>query len=159
MIRRFPLWWRERSPRERWLVGIAAVLVAAMLLWLLVIRPTHDIRDAARARQDRAAATLGETIAAAAAVKVVDARPRGGADEPLVDAVRRSATAAGFTIARLEAEGDGALMSIAAARPPAVLGWLGRMEGAKGIFVRRFTARRNQDATIAVDVTLARAAR
>lgn len=151
MTDRFLLWWGERSPRERGLLAIMAVLAAVVVGWLLVVRPLSDQLDAARTRY------------AAASVALAEARARedaagGGAPAapgmPVDSLLGAAATQAGFTNARVAAQGPTrASVTIDAARPQALFAWLGQLER-RGLAIERLGARTNSDRTIAVEAVL-----
>lgn len=144
------LWWGERSPRERGLLVIMAVLALIVLGWLLVVRPLGDQLDAAKTRY------------AAATVALAEARSRedvSGAEAPATGApvdslLGAAATQAGFTNARIAAQGPmRATITIDSARSQALFAWLGQLER-RGLRVERLGARTNSDRTIAVEAVL-----
>jgi general secretion pathway protein M len=144
------LWWEARSERERWLAGTMLVLFLVLLVWLLVVRPLSDALDAAKMRHGDAAVALAEARARAA--------PTGGggpaAAGPVDAIVTRTAGAAGFPAARVAAMGPGrAAVSLDAARPQALFGWIAQMEQA-GLVVERLRARANQDHSLSAELTL-----
>ena len=51
-------WWSSRTKREKALLGTAAILLAAALIWQLVLRPAINTLDIAKLNHDRAAQTL-----------------------------------------------------------------------------------------------------
>ncbi len=128
-------WWRERSERERMLLGVLGALLGATLLWLAVWRPLAG-------GQDNGWARLGEAVDRAAAIDTRLAqlrtapRARGeGAGAPLAQRLTQGAAEAGLTLDRATAQGaDGMAVTIASARSGALLGWLGRLE-AGGVMV------------------------
>jgi general secretion pathway protein M len=144
------IWWEARSERERWLVGLMLVLAAILLLWLLVVRPLSDALDAAKSRHGDAAVALAEARARA--------RPPGAAapaaSGPVDAIVARTAAAAGFPGARIAGQGPGrASVSVDAARPQALFGWIAQMEQA-GLVVERLRAQANPDHTLSAEMTL-----
>ena len=145
------LWWQARSERERWLVGTMLVLALVLLVWLLVIRPLSDALDAAKMRHGDAAVALAEARARTA--------PAGGggpaAAGPVDAIVTRTAAAAGFPGARVAAMGAGrASVSLDAARPQALFGWIAQMEQ-QGLVVERLRVQANQDHTLSAEMTMA----
>ena len=145
------LWWDARSERERWLVGTMLVLAGILLGWLLVVRPLSDALDAARMRHGDAAAALAEARA-----RVRPAAISGAAAAGPVDAIAmRTAAAAGFPGARVAAQGPGrAIVSLDAARPQALFGWVTQMEQS-GLVVERLRAAANPDRTLSAEMTVA----
>lgn len=147
----FPLWWQSRSPRERGLLLVMFALAAFVLGWLLVVRPLSDALDAAKARHGAAVLALAEARARADM-----GRGAAGAAPalPVDSLIGRTAGEAGFTAARIGAQGPArATVAIDAARPQALFAWLVRLE-ASGLIVERLRAQANSDRTLAVEATL-----
>lgn len=145
-------WWQARTLREQRLLMAMFALLAAMLAWLLVVRPLADALDAAKARHAVAVEAVGGARARAAL-----ARPPGSAGaaraapRPVDALVSRTATEAGFAGARVTAQGpDRAAIAIDAARPQAFFAWVRQLEG-QGLTVESLTARANQDRTLAIE--------
>jgi len=143
-------WWDARSARERLLVGTMLVLAAILLLWLLIVRPLADALDAAKMRHGDAAVALAQARARA--------RPLGqsapAAAGPIEAIVARTAGAAGFPGARIAASGPGrATVSLDAARPQALFGWIAQMEQ-QGLVVERLRASANPDHTLSAEMNL-----
>lgn len=147
----FLLWWGERSPRERGLVAIMAGLAALVIGWLLIIRPLGDQLDAAKTRYAAATALLAE---ARAREDAAGGGPASAPGMPVDSLLGAAATQAGFTNARVAAQGPmRATVTIDAARPEALFAWLGQLEH-RGLAVERLGARTNSDRTIAVEAVL-----
>ncbi|MFN4183638.1 MAG: type II secretion system protein GspM [Hyphomonas sp.] len=51
-------WWAARNPREKMLVGIAALLLAIALIWQLVLSPAVYTLERAKLNHERATQTL-----------------------------------------------------------------------------------------------------
>ena len=146
-------WWRDRSRREQWLLGVMGGLLAVVVLWLGVMRPLGAAQAAAQARHVAAVTGIGEVKAMAAAIKRAEARRTPGV--PLVELVSRRAGEAGLTAERMETSGDGRVtVRIAAIRPVVMLRWLGEIEARDGVVVERAARTRNEDATLAVELAL-----
>jgi general secretion pathway protein M len=150
-------WWRGRSRRERTLLLVLGGLFLLVLLWLLVVRPVGDRLSAARERHGEAVVALAEAKAQAAAIVRLE-RGRPAALTGAVDGdVAAAASAAGFQLSRIEADGlDRATLAIEAARPQALFAWVAEMETAKGLIVERLTATANSDKSLSVRITLRR---
>jgi general secretion pathway protein M len=143
-------WWDARSARERWLVGAMLVLAAILLGWLLIVRPLADWLDTARARHGEAAVALA--LARARAQPAAASGP--AASGPVDSIIARTATAAGFPGARVASQGPGrATVTLDAARPQALFGWIAQMEQA-GLVVERLRAQANADHTLSTEMTL-----
>lgn len=147
------LWWAERSKREQRLLLVMFGLIALVFVWLLAIRPLSDSLDAARTRHGQAVIALAEAKARRA-VPAGPARPAATAPLPIDALLARTSADAGFANARINAMSPArASVTIEAARPQAVLGWIDQLEG-QGVAVQSLTARVNQDRTIFVEAVL-----
>jgi general secretion pathway protein M len=143
-------WWNARSERERWLVGTMLVLALILLGWLLIVRPLSDALDAARMRHGEAAVALALARARAEPSAAVGPAASG----PVDSIVARTAAAAGFPGARIASQGPGrAIVSLDAARPQALFGWVAQMEQ-QGLVVERLRAQANADHTLSAEMTL-----
>lgn len=148
-------WWRDRSPREQLLLGTMASLLAMVTLWLGVLRPLAAARDRAIARHATAVSALAEVRSLTGAIRAAEARRRPGNDTPLLERVRASASAAGFTPETLESNGAGqASLRIAAIKPAPLLRWIADLEARDGITTTLLASNRNADQTLAVTLTL-----
>lgn len=146
-------WWRDRSRREQWLLGVMGALLAIVVLWLGVMRPLAAARAAAESRHAAAVTGLGEVKAMGAAIRQAEARGTSGV--PLVELAGRRVSEAGLTASGIESSGDGRVtVRIAAVRPPMMLRWIAEMEARDGVVVDHVSMTRNTDATVAVDLML-----
>jgi general secretion pathway protein M len=145
MMAAFSPWWRQRSGREQMLIGIAAVLLAALLAWLLVLRPLAGARAAALEEARTAQAQLAQARALAAAIRARPAAPAG----PVIDLVGRRLAEAGLTAIRLDAQGPGqAMVEIAAVNGRLLIGWAAALEARDGLVVDELDASRNADQSV-----------
>lgn len=156
MIASLTRWWQALSLREQRLVGVAAVLAAAVLLWL-ILRPLlgylgglgeeHKLAVERAARVEAKAALVKDAAAPAAASSIAG---------PLDQWLAVSAGDTGLTLDRNEARGDkAATLAIASARAPAVIGWLAQME-AQGLVIDRLTITPGTDGSVAVTADVRR---
>ncbi|HEX8641732.1 MAG TPA: type II secretion system protein GspM [Allosphingosinicella sp.] len=153
MNERFLAWWRVRTVREQRLLAVMAALLALVLGWLLVVRPLGDALDAARTRHAAAVTALAQARAEADAVQRGRGAPAARAPRPVDAFLGRTAAEAGFTGARIAAEGAGrASLALDAARAQAFFSWVRQMEGS-GLVVESLRARTNADRTLAVEAT------
>ena len=53
-------WWQNMAPRERLLIGIAAVLTVIIVAWQFIYVPPMSARDEARANLDEADRVLSQ---------------------------------------------------------------------------------------------------
>ena len=150
----FRLWWAGLSLREQRMLLVMFALLAVTVLWLGILWPVERALGAARTRHgDAVIAHAGVAVKVAA---VRDLRravppPLGG---DLAAAVSQSAADVGFVLSTIEAQGgDKASLSIAAARPTALFGWLQDLE-ARGIFPETLRVRANSDRTLNVEAVL-----
>ncbi|MGQ0661345.1 type II secretion system protein GspM [Sphingosinicella sp.] len=150
-------WWATRSAREQRLLAVMFGLIALVLIWLLVIRPLGDAFDRAKQRHNAAVLALAE---ARVRTNPGGTRTAGPPPLPLDALVTRTAADAGFTAARVAGGGPAtARVTLDAARPQALFGWIARLE-AQGVTVERLQARANPDRTVAVEAAFsARGAR
>lgn len=149
-------WWEGRTVRERWMLIVMAVLLAAVFVWLAVIRPVLDWREQAAADRARAEADLAWvqaglrlTAPAAAARPVIDVE----GFEPLV---RRTAEAAGLEITTGMDTAGRLAFRIPDASSAALFGWMFALEHDHGIAVVSLGVVENTDATLQVEGALAR---
>jgi general secretion pathway protein M len=154
------LWWKERSQREQWLLGLMGGLLLVVLLWLGAWRPAVAARQDAMARHGAAVLALGQVRAMAGEIRAAEARGGAAQGLPLIELITQRAQAAGLTMERLESPGDGVVEArIGAVRPAVLLGWLSGLEGNDAIIIDRLSISRNADASVAVNLTLRRGAR
>jgi general secretion pathway protein M len=143
-------WWAGRDQRERLLLGIMFALFGFLLLWLAIIRPINSGRETAEIRLNAASLDAGRIAAAADALS----RARKVAPPTLsgtpAAVVGQAAEANGFTLSRLDGQGDKVTIAISSARAPALFTWLRALE-AQVIIVDKLTLRTNSDATLAVE--------
>lgn len=161
MIARIRSWWVGLTPRERWLVGIAASLGTAVLAWLIALglaTALADARTAHAAAVDRAAAIAARVDAIEAAQQRPAARTSGTGAASVDLFLAQSAAERGFTLSRNEPQGGtGATIAIANARAPALLAWLSALEDA-GLIASEVSIRPNADGTVALTATVRRPA-
>lgn len=151
-------WWEGRTLRERRMLTLMAVLLAAVLVWLAVVRPVLAWREAAAAERARAEADLAWvqaglrlTAPTPAARPVIDVE----GFEPLV---QRTAAAAGLSVTTgMDAEGRLAFR-IPDASSSALFGWMSALERDHAIAVVSLGVVENTDATLQVEGALSRQA-
>lgn len=131
-------WWTALSQRERLLIAVMGLLLAIVVIWLGIARPVERGMQVARERQ---AAALDRNIAMRAKVKALQTPEAAvpGVAGSLDQMIGQSAGDAGFTLERIQAQGDARVeIAIAAARPTALFGWLSAIE-AQGVVVESLT--------------------
>ena len=119
-------WWRSRAQRERVMLVVMLLAVAAFLAWFALLRPLSRWQQDAAAERAGATALLAEVRAARAELARFQAALPDAQPEPvaLEELLPRSATAAGVALSRQQ-ERDGLLIAgIDAVQAPALLAWL-----------------------------------
>ncbi len=158
MMERWKTLWDERSPRERWMLGVMFALLAAVVLWLGVVRPLDLAQRSAREALSEA---TDRNAAIRAKAKLLKSLPRGAtaasSGTPLDQFVGQSAGEAGLTLERAQAQGaDRMDIAIASVRPVALFTWLAGLE-AQGVRVETMSARPSPTAgSISVQAVLTR---
>lgn len=144
------IWWQGRSERERRLLIVMMGLAALVLGWLLVVQPLADALEEAKARHGEAVVALGEAKARAEARRRETAT--GTAPLPIDSLLGSSASEAGFTAARINAQGPArATVALDAARPQALFGWIAQLER-RGLVVDQLRAQANPDRTLTAEI-------
>ena len=146
-------WLRARTRREQYMVAGGAIAVVLAVAYFLIV-PLSDALASAKARHADAVIALGETQARVDAVKALQAERAGPLDAPLESVLRTRANDAGFALTNVTPQGsDHVLLTIASARPGALIGWVAGLE-ASGILVDRLATTDNGDRTVAVQMTV-----
>jgi len=141
----FSPWWAQRTGRERVLVSLMLVLLAALLFWLLLVRPLAAARATAQADAAAASTRLAQGQGLAAAIK---ARPAAN-PAAVIDVLNRGLADAGLQPARLEAQGPGqASLDIAAINGRLLIGWATALEQNDGLVIEQLEATRNPDQSV-----------
>jgi general secretion pathway protein M len=148
-------WWASRSEREQLLLGVMIALMAAVFVWLTILRPLAAARKTAESRHQAATSEAGMVRAKIATVQRLAAKPPEALGAPLPEFLRGSAAQAGFTNAVVDGAGNGrARLMIASAKAIVLLGWIDQLD-ARGVFIERATIRTNSDGTIAIEASFA----
>lgn len=123
--------WAAFTRRERLLVGIALALAALVVAIWGVLLPLGRAYEAARARHAeivQASARVGAKLAA------LDAAPVAAGTTAMGQRLTAAAGQAGLTLQSVDPRGDGIAVTIAGARPAAVLGWIDSL-GRQGVAI------------------------
>lgn len=133
--------WTERSPRERWMLGIMIALFGAVILWLGVVRPVDAARLSARAAMLEAADRNAAIRAKVAMLKRLPSAAMAAERGVTLDQfVGQSAGEAGLALERAQAQGSDRIdIAIASVRPIALFSWLATLE-AQGVRVETMRA-------------------
>lgn len=147
MIQSMGLWWDGRSVREQRMLMAMGLLVAAVLIWVLVLRPAWAWRASAAERRIEATASLTRIEAGLAGRTPVEKK----AAMPLADveqAARAAAEGAGLTVA-LSVDGEGGLgFDASGVTSAALFGWLATLKTEYGVETVDVTVVENADATL-----------
>ena len=155
MIVRVRTWYSGLTPREQWLVAVAAALAGLLLFVFGIVIPLGRAHDAAHIRHREATEASGRLLAQLAAL---EAPARGSSvGGPIAQVVASSADAAGFVLQSNQARGsDATLVVVPTARPSAALAWLDSL-AAQGIVLESLTMTPAADGSVAINATLRRA--
>lgn len=145
-------WWQGRDAREQRLLAVLGVLLAAMLVWLAILRPLAAFRESAIERHARVAAMMPSVHAAAAGIAAEDGAPARGDGRAVRDVVAAAANAAGLEFTSTQPEEGGVLVSIAAVKPTFLFGWIAGLERNEGIVADRVLVQRNDDSTVSAQI-------
>lgn len=141
-------WWQQRDPRERVMLTVMCVAIAAFLLWYGAFVPLRHARDAAQARHVSAVAELARVQAELAQLSELrDRLPAARVDAgTLQNAVLASAAQAGLQIGNERSDDSGALeIDSDGATPAQVFGWLDALHAQHGLSPASLSVARNQD--------------
>lgn len=146
-------WWTGRSVREQRMLLVLAALLAVTVAWFGVVGPLDRALADARERHGRAVIAHAAVAADAAALGAVDGAT--AATGSIEERVQRSATEAGFGIARAEPGGQGQVaLTFDAVRAAPFFAWVDRLGREGGLVVDAVDARANSDATLGVRLTV-----
>lgn len=154
MIRSIHGWFQALSQREKILVRILAVLLAATVAFYGIIRPFYNAMQSAEIFYETAVERQVRIEAKVAALT----RPMDAAIKPIagpIDVfVSQSAGETGFAVGKLDPQPEGRIeMVIESATPTALFGWLSQLE-ARGIVVEALTVRPAVNETVTANLTL-----
>lgn len=147
-------WWDGRTVRERRLLAVMAVLVGAVLIWLLVVRPVQAWQVAAADRRFEAEQTLSEVQAGLRLIAPTPSAAAAASTEGLEPLVRRTAEAAGLTVVTTMASGGGLGIQMSQAPGRETFAWLAALEADHGVKVCSLGVMENADATLNIDGAL-----
>lgn len=159
MSERIVSWWTGLSHRERWLVGVAAVLALGVILWGLG-RPAYAAFADLEAQHRAAIEREGRV---AAKLQLLARKPAGPAptviDATVDQYLTLKAGEIGLTLDRNEARGpDQATVAIATAKAPVLADWLAGLEET-GFIIDQLTITPGNDGTVGMTAELRRGAK
>lgn len=152
-------WFRQLSEREQWLVAIASVLAAIVILIFGIILPSLSAIDNAEIAHDEAVQRRGriEATVESATQQRAAGSPVNGADIDLI--VTQSAAEKGFDVIKSANSGSGQMtFRMDQARAPALFAWLSELE-TQGVEVRSITLRGGASGSLSVDAQLQQVSR
>lgn len=133
-IGRLRAWWQGRDDRERRMLAVMVVMVAAFAYWYGLIVPLQRLRAAAREDHRQA---VHEAQAMAVDLTRIAALRRAGTQSPptesLPAAVLAAADDAGLAISRQRGNGDRFEVGIDSAGATQVFAWLDRLRKQHGV--------------------------
>lgn len=143
-------WWWSRTDRERQMLAVMVLLVAAVLAWLAVVRPAVAWREVAAERRVEARETL---LKVDAGLRRLSRQPKDSPAAPAdatrrADLVTQTASAAGVSITTgMDASGG---LGFRAERTTSaqLFPWLAKLQAEHGFEVSRLTVVENADATL-----------
>lgn len=132
---RLRAWWLAREPRERAMLAVMAVLLAAFAWWYGLLLPLRALRDDAAAHHDRAVIALHAVEAELAALPPAAAGPTPATGpEALQHRVLASLREAGLAPSRQRTAADGAfILEFERVESPTLFAWLGRLALDEGL--------------------------
>ena len=149
MIQAIGLWWDGRSAREQKMLAVMGLLIAAVLIWLLAVRPAFAWREAAAERRLEATAGLARIQNGLAARTPTKAEaPSSMSLADVEQAARSAAEAAGLTVTLSAGAAGGLDFDASGAPSTALFGWLAALKADYGVETRAVTVVENADATL-----------
>lgn len=160
MIVRLEQFWRMRSVREQRLIALMLVVALPLAIGLLIARPVSDAYRDASERQALAVERHGRILARIEAIEEGTATVAPSPNQaPLALVTSEAASQAGLTLDSNQPAGpDAVSISIAQARPDAVVEWLTGFED-RGIVIEDMRMIEGQNGTVALTARLVRSSR
>lgn len=150
-------WWNGRTARERWMLGVLAVLVLGVALWAGVLKPVRAWGERAADEHARALETKASVDRALAEIATLKSRPVPRAAQPLDALIGDTAAAAGLSIARLEPDPAGGVhVAIEDGQAGAVFPWIAKLQTEQGVAARSLTVLK-EDGGLVVEATFVQA--
>lgn len=146
-------WWDGRTVRERRLLMAMGVLFAAVLVWLLIVRPVQAWQAGAADRRIEAEQTLAE-VRSGLRIVAPSSATAPTSTEGLEPLVRRTAEGAGLTVVTTMAPGGGLGIQMSQAPGRQTFAWLAALEVDHGVKVCSLGVMENADATLNIDGAL-----
>lgn len=134
-VQRIAAWWRLRDLRERRMLGVMLVALAAFAYWYGLLWPLRHLRDASQGGYDRAVAQLRDTHFATAAIVSHDKRfPVISGSEPLARVLAESTARASVALSRQRSDDQGRLtLTFDRVEATALFAWLDALRAVHGV--------------------------
>ena len=146
--------WDGRTRREQWMLAVMALLVAAVVAWLGIVRPLTDWRNEAAGERARAETDLTEVRTTLARLTpATEGKARTIDAQGLEPVLLQTAEAAGLELTTgMDPSGR---IGFRAANAPAaaVFGWLGALDTTHGLQPASLSVVENADASLQVEGT------
>ncbi len=156
MIGRLSDWFNALTQRERLLVGVLGVIIAALVLVYGIILPVGAAHDAAHERHRAVTEQAGRVQAGLAMLKNAPERSASAPSQSLNITIAASAEAQGFTLQSNQPRGnDATAIIIPAALPGPALVWLNELEN-QGIQLETLTMTPSPDGKLSLNASLRR---
>jgi len=143
--------WDGRTRREQQMLAVMALLVAAVIIWLGIVRPLTDWREQAARDRAQAETRLTEVRTALGRLQPPAGEGRPADAQGLEPVIRQTAEAAGIEITTgMDASGR---LGFRAANAPsrALFGWLGALQTTHGLQPVSLSVVENADASLQVE--------
>lgn len=158
MMEQVKAWFQARAPRERWLLGLASVLLAVVIAVYGLLFPSIAALGSAEKELYAAIEQRGRMEAKVASLTKPASK---NAPSPLADGqslqalIKSSAEAAGLEIAEVNAIGPSRVtFRMASVKAGALLAWISRME-TQGVELKNVQLRKIEGGFVSADVELA----
>lgn len=146
--------WAARTPRERVLLGVMAVVAGVIVVWYGLVSPLRAAAEDARRQRTAAAERLARVEDLARRIETLSRTAPARSPEALDALVAGSATEAGVTLDERVPVDAGLRVRATAAEAKAVFPWLQSLQTRHGLRVSNLTALRGQGGTVEVEAVV-----
>ncbi|PKP83477.1 MAG: hypothetical protein CVT79_01350 [Alphaproteobacteria bacterium HGW-Alphaproteobacteria-18] len=151
-------WWTARNPREKMLLGIAALLLAVALIWQLVLSPAVHTLERAKLNHERATQTITRLDRIASMIEqgqvILPPLTRLSSQDiaALQAEAERLALNSNLVVEPLTAQHAASFRYRASgAASPAYFKWVEQVETGLGVYVSNATLQQDTDGSIVSD--------